>query len=136
MRIARSISSRDRRNALALAYPIECVAPLLYADGDPARTLNVDVRGITAATHRESYRRQAAHSSETLQLSKDCNRGLDDRCRDRDGEIRRKNGNTRVGTLRETYGPDFAPGVRSDAKLSTILQRAGARSLSEVLKKR
>jgi hypothetical protein len=69
-------------------------------------------------------------------LSRECNRDLDERCRDRDGEIRRKNGNTRVGTLRETYGPGFAAGVRSDAKLSTVLQRAGARSLSELLKKR
>jgi hypothetical protein len=69
-------------------------------------------------------------------MSRECDRGLDDRCRDRDGEIRRKNGNTRVGTLRETYGPDFAPGVRSDAKLSTVLQRSGSRSLSKFLKKR
>jgi hypothetical protein len=69
-------------------------------------------------------------------MSRECNPGLDDRCRDNDGEIRRKNGNTRVRTLRETYGPNFAPGVRSDAKLSTVLQRTGARSLSELLKKR
>ena len=69
-------------------------------------------------------------------MSRECDRGLDDRCRDRDGEIRRKNGNTRVGTLRGTYGPSFAPGIRSDAKLSTVLQRTGARSLSELVKKR
>jgi len=69
-------------------------------------------------------------------MSGECNRGLDGRCRDRDGEIRRKNGNTRVETLRETYGPNFSPGIRSDAKLSTVLQRTGARSLSELLKKR
>ena len=69
-------------------------------------------------------------------MSRKCNPGLDDRCRDRDGEIRRKNGNTRVGTLRETYGPGFAAGVRSDAKLSTILGRVGARSLSQFIKKR
>jgi hypothetical protein len=37
-------------------------------------------------------------------------------------EIRRKNGATRVGTLRKTYGEDFAPGVRSDMKLD-ISQR-------------
>jgi hypothetical protein len=69
-------------------------------------------------------------------MSKECDRGLDDRCRDRDGEIRRKNGNTRVGTLRETYGPGFAPGTRSNTKLSTVLQRTGARSLSDFLKRR
>lgn len=61
--------------------------------------------------------------------------GLDSRHRDRDGEIHRKNGNTRVGTLRQTYGDDFAPGIRGDAKLSTLLDRTGADSLSELLKK-
>jgi hypothetical protein len=69
-------------------------------------------------------------------MSKQCDRGLDDRCRDQDGEMRRKNGNTRVDTLRDTYGPGFAPGIRGDAKLSTVLQRTGARSLSELSKKR
>lgn len=69
-------------------------------------------------------------------MSRKCTPGLDDRCRDRDGEIRRKNGNTRVGTLRGTYGPSFAAGVRSDAKLSTVLGRIGARSLSQFVKKR
>jgi hypothetical protein len=62
--------------------------------------------------------------------------GLDHRHRDRDGEIHQKNGNTRVETLRDTYGDSFAPGIRSDAKLSTVLQRTGARSLSELVKKR
>ena len=69
-------------------------------------------------------------------MSRECNPGLVNRCRDMDGEIRRKNGNTLVKTLRETYGPNFSPGIRSDAKLSTVLQRTGARSLSELLKKR
>lgn len=67
---------------------------------------------------------------------KHCNDGLDDRCRDRDGQIRAKNGNTLVRTLRETYGDGFAPGVRSDMKLDTLLERKGAHSLSELLKKR
>lgn len=31
---------------------------------------------------------------------------------------------------RETYGDGFAPGVRSDMKLDTVLDRTGARSLS------
>ena len=47
-------------------------------------------------------------------MSEHCKTGLDDRCRDLDGEIRQKRGDTLVGTLRKTYGPDFAPGVRSD----------------------
>lgn len=32
--------------------------------------------------------------------------GLDGRKRDENGEIRQKNGNTLVGTLRKTYGDD------------------------------
>jgi len=50
--------------------------------------------------------------------------------------IRRKNGKTRVDTLRDAYGPRFAAGVRGDVKLSTVLQRTGARSVSGLLKKR
>lgn len=69
-------------------------------------------------------------------MTKSCNTGLDNRCRDNNGEIRQKNGATRIGTLRETYGEGFAPGVRRDMKLDTLLQRTGARSLSELVKKR
>jgi hypothetical protein len=61
--------------------------------------------------------------------------GLDGRHRDLSGRISEKHGNTRVGTLRETYGDNFAVGTRSDAKLSTILERAGVVSLSQLLKK-
>ena len=55
----------------------------------------------------------------------DCNVGLDERCRDLDGEIRQKRGDTLVKTLRRTYGPDFAPDVRSDTRLDTLRKRAG-----------
>ena len=61
--------------------------------------------------------------------------GLDGRHRDADGRISQKHGNTLVGTLRGTYGEDFAQGIRSDAKLSTVLERTGANSLSQLLKK-
>jgi hypothetical protein len=69
-------------------------------------------------------------------MSKSCKTGLDDRCRDQDGEIRHKNGATRVGTLRETYGEGFAPGARSDMKLDTLLEKTGAKSLTELVKRR
>lgn len=65
----------------------------------------------------------------------ECRDGLDDRCQDQDGEIRRKRSDTLVRTLRETYGPGFAPGIRSDATLGTLLDRSGASSLSEYLKR-
>jgi hypothetical protein len=67
---------------------------------------------------------------------KSCPPGLDDRCRDGDGEIRHKRSDTKIGTLRETYGADFAPGIRSDAKLGTLLEREGMSTLSEYLKKK
>lgn len=62
-----------------------------------------------------------------------CKTGLDDRCRDLDGEIRQKRGDTLVGTLRKTYGPDFAASVRSDMRLDTLRERAGT-SLSKIIK--
>ena len=61
--------------------------------------------------------------------------GLDNRHRDNDGQAREKNSTTRVDTLRETYGDDFAPGIRGDAHLSTLLKRTGSRSLSDYLRK-
>ncbi len=67
---------------------------------------------------------------------KSCHTGLDDRCRDSNGEIRHKNGNTRIDTLRKTYGDDFGAEFRGDMKLSTLLDRAGATSLTEYLKQR
>lgn len=63
-------------------------------------------------------------------------RGLDHRDRDQDGQIREKNGATLVETLRDTYGPDFARGARSDMKLDTLLDKSGARSLSDLLRRR
>jgi hypothetical protein len=60
--------------------------------------------------------------------------GLDGRHRDSDGQTRMKNGNTRVDTLRETYGEGFAPGIRGDAHLDTLLERTGRNSLSDYLK--
>jgi hypothetical protein len=68
-------------------------------------------------------------------MPKDCSPGLDDRCRDENGEIRRKNGNTRIDTLRQTYGEDFARGVRGDMKLENLLERTGAASLNQLLKR-
>jgi hypothetical protein len=65
-----------------------------------------------------------------------CNTGLDDRCRDNDGEIRHKRSDTLVRTLRETYGEDFAKGYRNDTRLGTVLSREGVDTLSDLLKRR
>jgi len=62
--------------------------------------------------------------------------GLVGRHRDADGRISAKRGNTRIDTLRETYGEGFAAGARGDMHLSTLLERSGASSLSDYLKDR
>jgi len=69
-------------------------------------------------------------------MTKAHQRGLDGRHRDVDGRISEKHGNTRVDTLRETYGDGFAAGVRGDAHLRTVLNRTGVPSLSNLVKKR
>jgi hypothetical protein len=59
--------------------------------------------------------------------------GLDKRHRDKDGEIRKKNRNTLVRTLRKEYGEDFAKGYRADTQLGTVLKKEGADTLHELL---
>jgi hypothetical protein len=65
---------------------------------------------------------------------KHCDTGLDERCRDLDGEIRQKRGDTLVKTLRRTYGDDFAAGVRGDTRLETLRCRADGASLSQLVR--
>jgi len=43
-------------------------------------------------------------------MAKHFPKGLDNRMRDRDGEIRQKRSDTLVGTLRKEYGDNFAQG--------------------------
>ena len=62
--------------------------------------------------------------------------GLDGRMRDQSGEIRQKRSDTQVGTLRKTYGDDFAQGYRADAHLGTVLKREGVSTLDQLLKKK
>lgn len=60
--------------------------------------------------------------------------GLDDRHRDKNGEISRKHGNTLVSTLRQTYGQSFAPGFDGNVRLSQVLQALDAPSLSQLVR--
>lgn len=62
--------------------------------------------------------------------------GLDGRHRDVNGQIRAKNGNTRLDTLRETYGEDFAAGRRGDMKLENYLKSENVDSLSQAIARR
>ncbi len=60
-------------------------------------------------------------------------RGLDNRQRDNNGQIREKRGDTLVRTLRQEYGDNFAKDYRSDTKLNTVRQDTG-KSLSQLVK--
>jgi hypothetical protein len=59
--------------------------------------------------------------------------GLDQRHRDRNGEIARKHGNTLIGTLRKIYGLGFCPGCGDNEKLSDVLHRMNDHSLSQLV---
>ena len=60
--------------------------------------------------------------------------GLDNRHRDKNGEISRKHGNTLIGTLRKHYGKDFASGFKDSDKLSDVLAKMDELSLSKLIK--
>jgi hypothetical protein len=60
--------------------------------------------------------------------------GLHERHRDKNGEISRKHGNTLVGTLRKTYGQNFAPACSEQEKLSEVLHKLDDQSLTELIR--
>lgn len=60
--------------------------------------------------------------------------GLDDRHRDKNGEISRKHGNTLVKTLRKHYGAAFAPGFKDTDTLSKVLAELDEPSLSKLIR--
>ena len=68
-------------------------------------------------------------------MTKHYPKGLDNRMKDQDGEIRKKRSDTKVKTLRVEYGEQFTKGYRSDATLGTLLEREGLSSLKQLLKK-
>ena len=57
------------------------------------------------------------------------------RHRDVDGTVQQKRGDTLIRTLRNEYGPGFAPGVRSDMRLDTYRDRTGRTSINQIRKK-
>lgn len=58
--------------------------------------------------------------------------GLDNRHRNKDGEISHKHGNTLIRTLRKLYGPGFAAGYPETEKLSDVLLQLNETSLSQL----
>jgi hypothetical protein len=59
--------------------------------------------------------------------------GLEQRHRDKNGEISKKHGNTLVRTLRKVYGTTFAAGQTETAKLSDVLQQLNDTSLGQLV---
>jgi hypothetical protein len=59
---------------------------------------------------------------------------LDQRHRDKNGEIHRKHGNTHVGTLRKHYGAGFAPGFKDTDTLAHVLATLDEPSLTKLVK--
>lgn len=57
-----------------------------------------------------------------------------ERARTETGTLREKRGDTHVGTLEQQYHRDW--NVRSDMHLDTLLEREGAGSLSELLRRK
>ena len=57
---------------------------------------------------------------------------LDNRHRNRDGEISGKHGNTLIRTLRKIYGQSFAAGYPDTEKLSEVLLKLNETSLSQL----
>jgi hypothetical protein len=70
-----------------------------------------------------SYRRRESSMSKA---------GLDNRHRDKDGEISHKHGNTLIHTLRKIYGQGFAAGDPETEKLSEVLLQLNETSLSQL----
>ena len=58
--------------------------------------------------------------------------GLDNRHRNKDGEISHKHGNTLVRTLRKIYGQSFAAGYPDGEKLSEVLLQLNETSLNQL----
>lgn len=58
--------------------------------------------------------------------------GLDNRHRNKDGEISHKHGNTLIRTLRKIYGQGFAAGYPETEKLSEVLVQLNETSLSQL----
>lgn len=53
------------------------------------------------------------------------------RSRDDDGELRRKRGDTHIGSIESEYGVDL--GVRSDMHLETYRQETGLDSIKDIV---
>jgi hypothetical protein len=58
--------------------------------------------------------------------------GLDNRHRNKDGEISHKHGDTLIRTLRKVYGQSFAAGYPENEKLSEVIFQLNPTSVSQL----
>jgi hypothetical protein len=58
--------------------------------------------------------------------------GLENRHRNKDGEISHKHGNTLIRTLRKVYGQSFAAGYPETEKLGEVIHQLNATSVSQL----
>lgn len=63
-------------------------------------------------------------------------KGLDNRMQDHDGQIRKKRSDTKIKTLREEYGENFAKNYSSNATLGTVLKKEKVSTLDQLIKKK
>jgi hypothetical protein len=98
----------------------------------PNAVLPAEQGNILIALRQKGFR---ANDRSIDMATKHFPKGLDGRMRDENGEIRQKRSDTKVETLRKTYGDDFAKGYRSDTKLGTVLKREGVETLDQLVKK-
>ena len=59
--------------------------------------------------------------------------GLDNRHRDKNGQIARKHGHALIATLRHTYGANFASDFPANAKLIDVLHQLDEPSLTKLV---
>jgi hypothetical protein len=92
-------------------------------------------RPLPAAAHYTPRRDRARLARRKCGEGQMAKKGLDGRHRDTTGRIDRKHGNTRISSLRKTYGEHFAKGRRKDMMLKTLLAETGTDSLHAYLRK-
>ena len=66
--------------------------------------------------------------------TKKSRKGLDNRQRDKSGQIRHKRRDTLVKTLRSEYGEHFLAGYKPNATLGAVLKKERVATLHELLK--
>jgi hypothetical protein len=67
-------------------------------------------------------------------MSDEHKKGLDDRDRDKSGQIDRKHPTTKIKHLRDHYGKHFAPDWDGEKTLGELLKATGFESLTQYVK--